>query len=195
MCSSINHQIKSEVKVKGFIYLRSKVSSLFLLTLFLSPQMAASSHGWGKVTMNGEIVDTACAIDIGSRDQTINMGVLPTSYIREVGKGPIKEFNIKLIDCRWEKYSKDNNEWNSLEVTFDGPSEGDFFTLSGEAKGVQLALHDISGYSITPGKPLPALGITPGTMILKYQMQLVTNYHPVKAGNYQTLLRFKVDYY
>lgn len=49
--------------MKGFIYLRSKVSSLFLLTLFLSPQMAASSHGWGKVTMNGEIVDTACAID------------------------------------------------------------------------------------------------------------------------------------
>ncbi|MEX6003876.1 fimbrial protein [Providencia vermicola] len=112
--------------MKGFIYFPRKVSSLFLLTLFLSPQMAASPHGWGKVTMGGEIVDTACAIDIGSRDQTINMGVLPTSYIREVGKGPIKEFNIKLVDCRWEKYSKENNEWNSFEVTFDGPSEGVF---------------------------------------------------------------------
>lgn len=158
--------------------------------------MAASSHDeWGKVTMNGEIVDTACAIDIDSRDQTIDMGIIPADYIREVGKGPTKEFRIKLVDCRWEKYSKDNNEWNSLEITFDGPSEGDYFTLFGEAKGIQLALKDISGNSVIPGKPLPALGITPGPMILRYQTQLVTNNHPVIAGNYQTLLRFQIDYY
>lgn len=181
--------------MKGLPYLQQNAYFLFLIALFFPTKIFASNHGWGKVTMNGEIVDTACAIDIGSRDQTINLGVLPTSYIREVGKGPITEFDIKLIDCRWERFSKDNNEWNSLEVTFDGPSEGNYFSLSGEAKGVQLALHDKAGYSIIPGKALTAVGITPGTMILRYQMQLVTNYHPVKPGNYQTLLRFKVDYY
>ncbi|MBO1929728.1 hypothetical protein J4731_21095 [Providencia rettgeri] len=53
-------------------------------------------------------------------------GYFQQAIFVKLGKGPIKEFNIKLIDCRWEKYSKDNNEWNSLEVTFDGPSEGDF---------------------------------------------------------------------
>lgn len=171
---------------------------LFLFILFPLSVSFATVHEWGKVSMKGAIVDTACAIDIGTIDQTINMGVLPASYIREVGKGPKKEFEIKLVNCRWEKYGKNNqnnNEWSSLDITFDGPSNGNNFTLFGEARGVQLALNTELGEKIIPGKALNAVGRRPGIVIFKYQMQLVTDYNFVLPGNYQVLLKFKINYY
>jgi len=171
---------------------------LCLLTGLLSActsSLAATSQGWGKVSMTGEIVDTACAIDTESRDQTIDMGVIPTSEIRQLGKAPSKPFSIKLIDCRWERYPSSKGEWQSFTVTFDGPADGDFFTVDGDARGVQLAMRDEYGSQIIAGKELPKRDIVPGDMTLNYELQLVTNNQSLRAGTYHTLLRFKVDYY
>lgn len=169
-----------------------------LLTGLLSActsSLAAHSQGWGKVSMNGEIVDTACAIDTESRDQTIDMGVIPTSVIKQFGKAPPKPFSIRLVDCRWERYPSSKDEWESFTVTFDGSADGDFFTITGDAEGVQLAMYDEYGTQIIAGKELPKRDIVPGDMTLNYELQLVTNNQSLRAGTYHTLLRFKIDYY
>lgn len=153
------------------------------------------SQGWGKVSMYGEIVDTACAIETESRDQTIDMGVIPVSVLKQFGKAPPKPFHIQLVDCHVDRYSGTQNEWKSFDVTFDGPASGEFFTVSGEAKGVQLAMRDDQGIPIIAGKPLPKKELIPGDMTLNYELQLVTNNQRLQAGSYQTLLRFKIDYY
>lgn len=160
-----------------------------------APAFSAPSQGWGKVSMYGEIVDTACAIETESRDQTIDMGVIPLSVLKQFGKAPPKPFNIQLVDCRWERYPSSKGEWQTFEVTFDGPANGDFFTVSGEAKGVQLAMRDDQGTPVIAGKPLPKRDIVPGDMTLNYELQLVTDNQRLQAGSYQTLLRFKIDYY
>lgn len=172
-------------------------SSCITLGLFgiCLPVFAASSQGWGKVSMYGEIVDTACAIETGSRDQTIDMGIISLATLKQLGKAPPKEFHIQLVDCRLESYLPHKNEWQTFDVTFDGYSNGDFFTVSGEAKGVQLALRDEYGTTVVAGKPLPRREISPDKMTLNYELQLVTDNHQLKSGSYQTLLRFKIDYY
>ena len=43
--------------------------------------------GWGKVNMHGAIIDTACAIAAGSRDQTIDMDTIPLGQIIQTARG------------------------------------------------------------------------------------------------------------
>jgi len=160
-----------------------------------SPALSVSSPGWGKVSMHGEIVDTACAIKTESRDQTIDMGVIPLNVLKQFGKAPPKPFNIQLVECRWERYPSTKGEWQTFNVTFDGPANGEFFTLNGEAKGVQLSIRDSQGIPVLAGKPLPEGELISGKMIMNYELQLVADNQRLQAGSYQTLLRFKIDYY
>ena len=64
-----------------FIY--HLVSPCILMTMLVIPatQAAPKVQGWGRVNMQGAIIDTACAIAAGSRDQTIDMDVLPLGNI------------------------------------------------------------------------------------------------------------------
>lgn len=181
--------------MKGWRNYDAQLYLIFGMLSVCSPAFSAPSQGWGKVSMYGEIVDTACAIETGSRDQTIDMGVIPISVLKQSGKAPSKPFNIQLVDCRWERYPSSKGEWQTFEVTFDGPSNGEFFTVSGEAKGVQLSMRDDQGTTVIAGKPLPKREIIPGDMTLNYELQLVTDNQRLQAGSYQTLLRFKIDYY
>ncbi|CAI0853593.1 Uncharacterised protein [Serratia grimesii] len=54
------------------------MTALAVLCLFLAePAMGAMPPGWGRINMQGAIIETACAIDTGSRYQTIDMATLP----------------------------------------------------------------------------------------------------------------------
>ncbi|HHN8460448.1 TPA: fimbrial protein [Morganella morganii] len=171
-----------------------KFKSALTLLLFVFSGCAWSSQGWGKVTMSGSVVDTACNIDMNSRDQTVNMGELPVNTLNNIGYGPVKNFDIKLTDCHFERYDRPDSKWNSLMITFGGPSENDFFSLSGEAKGIKLLLSDEYNSKVIPGTASLPVNITPGTMYLRYNLQIIKNSQTVTAGNYWTLLNFKIDY-
>ncbi len=43
----------------------------------------STAYAQGSVSMNGSIIETACAIDVGSRDQTIDMGSIALTQIRK----------------------------------------------------------------------------------------------------------------
>ncbi|EKZ5287270.1 fimbrial protein [Klebsiella aerogenes] len=168
---------------------------VFCLFSFLVASVLADEHiaGWGRVNMQGSITDTACAIAVNSREQTIDMGVLPLSDIIRDGQGRSQPFSIDLVNCITERPG--NEGWKKFQVTFDGEAHGGLFGVNGDASGVALQIIDTQGNVAMPGKAMPPMDIIPGDSQLNYAMRLVANNHALKAGDYLSSIRFKLDYF
>ncbi|MEX6383824.1 hypothetical protein AB6F61_12890 [Providencia hangzhouensis] len=75
------------------------------------------------------------SIDTGSYEQSIDMGILPLSLIQQKRrKDKHMIFFITLIGCKLTSYT--GEPWKTSEVSFDGPVNGDFFSVSGSAQGI-----------------------------------------------------------
>ncbi len=177
----------------------NRITKMWVISLLINgfalPFSQAAMMGEGTVTLNGEITDAACSIAMNSRDQVIDMGVIPLGTIRQEGQGPTKDFEIQLVNCELVKKSDPSQTWNALRMTFDGPAERGLFQVFGEARGVGLQLIDAKKNKVTPGEALPEETIIPPSMRLSFQLRLVSDSRPLRAGHYQSLIRFKVDYY
>ncbi|EIM8480852.1 fimbrial protein [Serratia marcescens] len=169
-------------------------SLIFALTTF-SAVAENSAQGWGRVSMLGAIIDTACAIDVNSRDQTIDMETIPLADITRDGQGRTKPFSIELVNCELARSDSRLPDWKQFQVTFDGDAEGALFGVRGDASGVALKITDKAGNIATPGEPLPLEDIIPGNMQLNYTLKLVANNHALKVGDYFSSIRFKLDYF
>lgn len=168
---------------------------LFLLSGFCSSVMAAD-QGEGTVFIRGEVLYTPCAIDLDSRDQTIDMGETPVSEIAVKGYGPSKKFTVRLINCLLlPAPGQTQYESEYYQITFDPMAGSDRFSVSGDATGIELAIHDSEGHYAEPGVAFPAREVTPGIMDLNYTLRLIRNGQPLTSGSYQTLIRFRMDYY
>ncbi|HIE1062978.1 TPA: fimbrial protein [Serratia marcescens] len=165
------------------------------LLLCGAAQAAFQPQGWGRVNMQGAIIDTACAISAGSREQVIDMDTVPVADIIRDGQGITRAFSIELIHCALSRNDPKLPDWKHFQITFDGEADGGLFGVHGEAKGVALQIADEQGNIAAPGNPLPLENISLGTMRLNYAMRLVTNNQPVRAGAYSSTVRFKMDYY
>lgn len=161
--------------------------------VFLPYVQADSSSFRGSVSMNGSIVNSACAIDTGSYEQTVDMGILPVGTIRQQGQGPVRSFSISLIGCTVTP--KAGDDWQTFTVTFDGSANGDWFMVSGEARGIALLLQDAQGRLIYPGQSTSKQTITSDNSVLHYGLRLVSDSSPLRPGEYQSALRFKLEYY
>ncbi|HAT4999467.1 TPA: type 1 fimbrial protein [Serratia marcescens] len=167
---------------------------LFIFTGFTA-QAAGAIQGWGRVNMQGAIIDTACAIAVESRYQTVDIEMAPLADIIRDGQGKIKPFAIELVNCTLERANKNSPDWKQFQVTFDGDAEGDLFGVRGEASGIALQISDVAGNIATPGHPLPRGDIIPGDMRLDYRLKLVANSQALKVGDYFSVIRFKLDYF
>ncbi|WP_426506279.1 fimbrial protein [Serratia proteamaculans] len=166
--------------------------------LILSTTMGvagAASSGWGRVNMQGAVIETACAIDTQSRDQTIDMSVLPLSQIMRDGQGTTQPFSIHLVNCVLGRFDSRQPDWQRFQVTFDGRADNGLFMVEGQARGVALQIADTSGNIASPGEPLPAVAITEGSKKLNYSLRLMGNKQVLRAGDYTSTLRFKMNYY
>ncbi|WP_154753648.1 fimbrial protein [Erwinia sorbitola] len=150
---------------------------------------------WGRVNMQGAIIETACAIDTQSRDQTIDMGVLPISQIARDGRGLAHDFAVQLVQCSLTRHNSSLKNWQHFKITFDGQNDSGLFSINGQAKGVALEIIDSNGFVASPGNPLPVSNILSGNMQLNYSLRLVSNKQALRPGNYSSALRFKMDYY
>lgn len=169
-------------------------SFLFSLTS-QTTRAEPSIQGWGQVNMQGAIIDTACAIAVESRDQTIDMGVVPLSDIRRDGYGKSRPVAIHLVNCVIDRTDAKLPDWKQFQVTFDGDAEGELFGVQGEASGVALKISDKAGNIATPGNPLPLRDLISTSMQLNYTLKLVSNSHTLKSGDYFSSIRFKLDYF
>lgn len=162
----------------------------------LTPALAGSaSSGWGVVNMQGAIIETACAIAVESQEQSVDMEVMSLGDIIRDGKGRAKPFTIELINCVIDRQDKKRTGWKKFQVTFDGDAEGNLFSVRGEASGIALKITDQNDKLAQPGRPLAHEDITPGNMKLNYNLHLVANQRVLKAGEFFSAIRFKLDYF
>lgn len=166
----------------------------FLLSGCCLPLFAAN-QGEGAVLIQGAVLYTPCAIDLGSRDQTIDMGDTPVTEIATKGYGPTRAFTVRLINCLMLP-TPGNGRYDSeyYQITFEPMTGADRFYVRGDAQGIELAIRDTDGNIASPGVAFPAREVTAGSMNLNYSLQLVSNGQPLKAGDYQSLIRFRMDY-
>lgn len=177
--------------------LKMGAAPLFLLLniCVVSSVAASQTQGSGQVNMVGAIIETACAIDTLSRDQTINMGTLPVGQIARDGHGLIQPFSIRLVNCVLTRQNASLSDWRHFQITFDGPADAGLFGVEGSAKGVALQLADSQGNIAIPGAPLPVGEIAAKEMLLNYSLRLVSNHQLLRAGEYTSTVKFKMDYY
>ncbi len=147
-----------------------------------------------SLTMQGSIVETACAIDLESRDQTIDMGSLSISHLLRDGQGVARPFTIRLVNCSLERQHGHRPDWQYFRITFDGPHERGLFNVTGQAKGVGLEIRNQNNELSVPGSAMSPQQLTPGTHDLLYQLRLVANQQTLAAGQYNSQLAFKLDY-
>ncbi|WP_193161045.1 fimbrial protein [Serratia ureilytica] len=169
------------------------VFSWIFFTVLFSAYAAGDLAGWGRVNIQGSIIDTACAIAVDNRDQSIDMGVIPVADIIRDGQGRSKPFSINLVDCVLGR--QDKTDWKQFKVTFDGDTQGGLFSVHGDASGVGLQISDELGNIALPGRFLPFVDIAPGGVQLNYSLKLVANNNKLKPGSYFSSIRFKMDYF
>ncbi|HGL4620254.1 TPA: fimbrial protein [Citrobacter koseri] len=173
--------------------------SILLVTISLSfipmsyswAQGRATSQGQGSVKVQGSILETACAIDTGSREQTIEMQVSP---INQVIKGEYdykQPFSINLINCSINTM----DSWKYVQVTFEGMTDGELFKIIGAAKGIGLQISDVKNNIVSPGQPLQGDELQSGKMRLDYFIKFIGNNQPLEAGEFYSTIRFYLSYY
>lgn len=169
--------------LKGFIFI--------VLAIFISHAFAASHEPEGRVWMLGEIVESACTIDSGSLDQVVDMGVLPIGLLRSLGSSEAKEFQINLIDCLWGEDTQSN--YTNFDITFTGDTQGNYFLVHGDAKGVFLLLEDVNKKPIIPGEKISYPGGKKESFN-KYFLTLLPNGDEMEPGDFYSLIHFNINY-
>lgn len=170
-------------------------SLLIISMLYTALAAAVTNQERGIVNMEGTIIDSACAIDVGSQDQTIDMDIIPISKIVRDGEGNQRNFSIRLINCILERSKPGHAGWNNYQVTFDGAKDGNAFGVKGGAEGIALTITDSSGNVALPGTAMPARELISDDLDLNYSLKLIGNRKTLRAGEYRTTIRFKMDYY
>lgn len=166
-----------------------------VLLLLGSGLMALPAWGVGQLSMSGAIVATACDIDTASRDQTINMGTFTVEQITQDSSATTRPFGLRLMKCVLEYHNGRRLNGQHFRVTFSGRSEGEYFGLDDEGRGVVLVLTDSQGRTVTPDKPLPPQMLQPGETTLHYGVALKSLNSSVQSGAYTALVRYHLDYY
>ncbi|CNF03150.1 exported minor pilin protein [Yersinia rohdei] len=170
--------------------------SLLMASLLSLPAMASPMKSdWGRVSMEGSISDTACAINPGSLEQTIDMAILPISQLVQNGVGKEHPFEIHLLDCTIAHADSSKSNLQHFTVSFDGAADGNNYAVFGEAEGIAMQIIDDKGNASSPGVPSPEINIIPVDMKLNYALRLVGNGKMLRAGTYHSSVRFTLDYY
>lgn len=135
-------------------------SGLLLAVLgTLSMSTMAADNGHGKVNFIGEIVDSPCSISPETVDQTVDLGQISNTVLKQGGSSPVKNFTIELQNCEFTG-AWDNK--NKVSITFSGGESFDgLLGVTGftgadteKAKNVGIQINDPSNEQIQFGTPL-----------------------------------------
>lgn len=174
--------------------MREKILSINRILCIFFSVYANDSSASATIKMRGSIIETACSVDVGSRDQTIDMGILPLSTLHRDGQGPIRPFHIRLDNCVLARQDPAKPNWQYFRVTFDGSQSRGLFKIGGQASGIGLQIQREDGEIAIPGKGLPRQRLSVGERDLSYRLRLIANQDALMSGQYSSQLRFKLDY-
>lgn len=172
------------------------------LTMLISPDVLAQGQGDGVVTLGGEIIDSACGLELSSVDQTIEMPAEPIGRLLRNALGAPHPFQLRLVNCSLTRPDPNRPgatlpDWEHLRVTFDGARDRDgrSFAATGLSQGVALHIWDSLGQESIPGERMPPRPLNEGDMTLNYTLRLVGNGLQVLPGAHGAAVRFKLEYF
>uniref|UniRef100_S0DFU3 Putative fimbrial protein n=1 Tax=termite gut metagenome TaxID=433724 RepID=S0DFU3_9ZZZZ len=173
---------------------KNLIAAAFATTAILAASNAFAAAG--TVNFTGKIIDAACTVDVGSQNQTVDLGTYNKSEFSAAGdKSAATAFNIVLKTCP--------ETITSARIAFDGKPEATDSNLlaidssaTGAATGVainlmtadkaQLPLHGDNGYSYE-------LSSTAANT-LKFFAQYQATAAAVTAGPANSVANFSVIY-
>lgn len=162
--------------------------------------MAVTAPG-GNVRFTGTIVNAACAVNVGSMNQTVELGQYRTAKFTKAGdySGSVP-FSIKLEDC-------DTGVAEKASVSFSGSVDSTDSTVlsvsnlgggvSGAASGVGIEISDSTGKII---KPDGSVFSTPQNLndgiinILNFTARYKSTLESVKPGQADADATFTMQY-
>lgn len=178
------------------------VTSSLLLGLPLCLSVQAATPNDGVVALEGQILDSACALDTGSVYQLIEMDPVPMGRLIREGDGDPHPFSLRLVKCSLTRPDPESPgqylpDWQHVRVTFEGLSdrEGRSFAASGSSEGVALHITDLQGRESIPGVAMPMIPLTGEDQTLHFIVQLVGNDRPMAVGAHRAAVRFRLEYY
>ncbi|EBC1676151.1 type 1 fimbrial protein, partial [Salmonella enterica subsp. enterica] len=150
----------------------------------------------GRANFKGQVIIPACTLAMEDKHQSIDMGGIPVRDLQMTSAGPEKMFRLRLLNCELADTGKQIYLASRIRVTFDGVQgeTPDKFSLTGQARGINLQILDDHGYPARVGKAMPPSLLSGNEDSLRYILRVVRNSQPLKVGNYYAALRFKVDY-
>lgn len=147
-----------------------------------------------RIAFRGMLTAPACSLAMEDAYQTVNMGSTPVRDLQNVFAGPEKPFRLRLRHCGLTDTR--NNPVNRIRVTFNGVrgETPERFAVVGQAQGIDLQITDSDGYPARQGQPMPPLFVRGNEEELKYTLQVLRNSRPLSAGDYYSVLQFRIDY-
>lgn len=126
----------------------------------------AADQGHGTVTFTGAIIDAPCSINPDSIDQTINLGQIASSALKDGGTSTPRQFQIKLENCTTATAK-------TVKTTFTGAAgAGGRLGIDGTAKGASIAITDGKGKLIKLGEATDAQTIQDGNNNIEFAAYL-----------------------
>lgn len=190
---------------------RTIISSLIATSALLSgAAQATNTVNGGTVKFEGQLVNAACALDVSSLNQTVQMGQVRTSTFTDKGvKSPAVGFNIVLTGCKTgaePELDADNKPISpndkTVAVGFSAVQAGsgnkDVLSLTrgtGSARGIGLQLNDRAG-EVVPldGTPTASIALNDDRVEVPFTAAYISTDKNVTSGTANASVVFTLTY-
>ncbi|MBF7997760.1 fimbrial protein [Rahnella laticis] len=151
---------------------------------------SAGNQGHGTVHIKGEIIDAPCSISPESVDQTVDLGEVSNSALKQGGKSTPVAFDIKLQNC-------DVSTYKTVTATWGGTPDVSMPTawgITGTASGAAIVLKDASEKDIELGKASAPTTLTPDSTTIAMSAFLQGDGQSVIPGSFTGAADFVLAY-
>lgn len=180
---------------------RTVLSSVIIASALLSGIASANTVNGGRINFEGELVSAACAVDMSSMNQTIQMGQVRTASFTTAGatSGAIP-FDIKLTGCDTALTGTPAAP-QTVAVSFVGvasamnPNALAISGGAGTATGIGIQILDSTSTAVSlDGTPGNTHVIDRTTMSIPFQASYISTEPTVTAGTANATATFALTY-
>ncbi|WP_419210247.1 fimbrial protein [Providencia manganoxydans] len=150
----------------------------------------------GTAKFLGKVISPACTLDMDSKYQLIDLGVIPVNKFDDDSLLLNKKIKIKLSDCQFITKSRNIDKVKGITLTFYSDTNGSdpsLFSFN-DNKDIYFKIINELGYTARSGEPLPIVYIDGDSTYLYYQLDIMKKSEIVKPGSYYASVLFKINY-
>lgn len=180
--------------------------------LWLLPSAQATVDNWdveganGTLYVHGALTESACRLEMTSDYQDIALGEIGTGRLQTIGaRGEPVRFELRLTDCLRSPAGSRDARTGSLVWSDSQPAVTVSFMATRDANnpqlvkaqgvsGLGLRLETAQGEDIRLGSRGKPLLLIPGQDSLSYRVMAERTPASLKAGSYQAVVDFHLNY-